>query len=398
MTTPNDEARNQIQTRLQSADLVQATIKRQDDDGTERRITIRPVEIKSRRLLQITDFDGIKTNTQNVPIDSSLAEYLHPKLKHVHITLTTEDWQIQFSRKGKPIIHSKARSEPIQPSLAHDRKIARALPEEENQSFLQTIGLMTADGRIKADRQRKYQQINEFIRLVNETTDLSTLTENELLIVDFGCGNAYLSFGLHHYLTSARQIPARLIGVDRNADLIATNQQKARDLQSETIEFAIGGIADYTPPRPPEIVVALHACDTATDDALAQGIRARSKLIITAPCCHHHIQAQLDRNATNEAFAPMLRDGIIKERLGDLITDTIRALLLRISGYRVDVIEFISPEHTAKNMMIRAVWSPDADRTKPLAEYETMKRTFGVVHYLESRLPEEIKALINRIE
>jgi SAM-dependent methyltransferase len=398
MTTPNDEARNQIHTRLQSADLVQATIKRQDDDGTERRITIRPVEIKSRRLLQIADFDGKKTNTQNITTDSSLAEYLHPKLKHVHITLTTEDWQVQFSRKGKPIIHAKTRSAPIQPSLAHDRKIARALPEEENQSFLQTIGLMTADGRIKADRQRKYQQINEFIRLVNETTDLSTLTENELLIVDFGCGNAYLSFGLHHYLTTCRNIPARLIGVDRNAELIATNQQKARDLQSETIEFAIGGIADYTPPRPPEIVVALHACDTATDDALAQGIRARSKLIITAPCCHHHIQAQLDRNATNEAFAPMLRDGIIKERLGDLITDTIRALLLRISGYRVDVIEFISPEHTAKNMMIRAVWSPDADRTKPLAEYETMKRTFGVVPYLESQLPEEIRTLINRIE
>jgi SAM-dependent methyltransferase len=398
MTTPNEEALQAIKSKLGQADLVQATIKCQDDDGIERRITIRPVEIKSRRLLQITDFDGRKTNTQNVPADSSLAEYFLPKLKHVHITLTTEDWQVQFSRKGKPVIHAKTRSAPIQPSLAHDRKIARALPEDENQAFLQTIGLMTADGRIKADRQRKYQQINEFIRLVNETTDLNTLSENELLIVDFGCGNAYLSFGLHHYLTAARQIPARLIGVDRNAELIATNRQKARDLQSDTIDFAVGGIADYTPLRPPDIVVALHACDTATDDALAQGIRARSKLIITAPCCHHHIQAQLDRKATNEGFAPMLRDGIIKERLGDLITDTIRALLLRISGYRVDIIEFISPEHTAKNMMIRAVWSPGSDRTKSLAEYEAMKQTFGVVPYLESQLPQEISALINRIE
>ena len=398
MTTPHEDALQTIQGKLGGEDLVQATIKRQDEDGTDRRITIRPVEIKGRRFLQVADFDGRKTNTQNIPSDSSLADYLLPKLKHVHITLTTEDWQVQFSRKGKPIIHAKARSEPIHLSLAHDRKIARALPESENQAFLQTIGLMTADGRIKADRQRKYQQINEFIRLVNETTDLSTLSPEELLIVDFGCGNAYLSFGLHHYLTNARHIPARLIGVDRNADLIATNQQKAKELGSDSIEFAVGGIADYTPPRPPDIVVALHACDTATDDALAQGIRAQSKLIITAPCCHHHIQAQLDRNATNHGFAPMLRDGIIKERLGDLITDTIRALLLRISGYRVDVIEFISPEHTAKNKMIRAVWAPDADRTKSLAEYEAMKQTFGVAPYLEAQLPEEIRTLINRIE
>ena len=371
--------------KLLASDLIQAVLKRNDAD----RITFRPVEIKGKLTIQISEFDGRKTNVKNYAgahLASTVAQILSLPFRSLFVKTSTEEAQVQFSKKGKPQVSVKRRAAEAEPNLKHDRTIARALPEGVPDPFLQTIGMMTADGRIKADRQRKFQQINEFIRLVSETADLRALSEGPLLIVDFGCGNAYLSFALHYYLNAKLGIACELIGVDRNAELIARNGEKAAELGADSIRFETASIDAFVPPRPPDIVVALHACDTATDAALAQAIHAEAKLIFAAPCCHHHLQVQLASQSPAQGHQAIMRDGILKERLGDIVTDTLRAMLLRIAGYKVDVIEFTAPEHTAKNLLIRARRVPIGDVSDLVAEYQALKQAFGVTPYLESLL------------
>src|SRR5579871_23464 len=337
--------------RLTAADLVQATIKRGDGG----RLTIRPVGIKGRRMVQVSAFDGRKTDVKNYATAEFAEEarrLLSGELRSVMVGTAIEELTVQFSRKGRPILSVRRRTEPVEPELTHDRAIERPLPEGKPDRLLQAIGLMTAEGRIKADRRRKFVQINEFIRIVLETGDLKTLGEPPLLILDFGCGNAYLSFALHHYVTEKLGIAAELVGVDRTAEIIERNAAVAASLGVTGISFEVGDIGSHQAARPPAIVVALHACDTATDAALAKALEYEAKLIFAAPCCHHLLQAQPGFLAAGGAHRALLHDGILRERLGDLVTDELRALILRIAGYQVDVIEFTAPEHTAKNLLI----------------------------------------------
>lgn len=383
------EALGMATQKLLAADLVQAVLRRQatNDCG---RTTLRPVEIKAARFVQISTFDGRKTHVRNCSgpdLEAAVTELLSVPFRSLFVKSSSEETQVQFSRKGKPIVSVNRVEAPVSLDLSHDRSIPRALPEGEPDEFLQKIGMMTADGRIKAERRRKFQQINEFIRLVTETADLRQLSSEPLLIVDFGCGNAYLTFALHHYLDAKLGIECELIGVDRTAELIERDNALASALGSETIRFVPASIAEFQPPRNPDIVVALHACDTATDAALAQAIRHRAKLIFSAPCCHHNLQVQLEKGSPADEYLAIMRDGILKERLGDIVTDAARAMLLRIAGYRVDVIEFTSPEHTAKNLLIRAVRVPSTDTGRLRGEYEALKAAFGVAPYLETLLP-----------
>jgi len=203
-----------------------------------------------------------------------------------------------------------------------------------------------------------------------------------------------LTFALHHYLNSKLGVSCELIGVDHNPESTARNEAKAADLDAETIQFVTSSISKFEAPRPADIVVALHACDTATDEALAQALRYEANLIFVAPCCHHHLQVQLAATEPAEPYVPIMRDGILKERLGDLVTDTLRAMLLRIAGYKVDVIEFTAPEHTAKNLLIRAKKILVNDVAELAREYQALKTAFGVTPYLESLLPENLTPLL----
>jgi len=379
-----DTVLEEARKRLLSPELVQAVLKRTDE-----RITLRPVEIKGARKVQVSVFDGRKTDVKNYSDDelaSQVATLLGQPFRSLFVGTATDEAHIQVTKKGNPLLSIKRRAAAVPPDLSHDRTILRLLPEGEPNVFLQKIGMMTADGRIKADRRRKFQQINEFIRLVNETADLRKLADGPLLIVDFGCGNAYLTFALHHYLNAKLGVPCELIGVDRNPDSVARDQAKAAELGSESIRFKTASIDDYQPPRAPDIVVALHACDTATDQALAQAIRLGSKLIFAAPCCHHHLQVQLAAAPPAPEHVAIMRDGILKERLGDILTDTLRAMLLRLNGYKVDVIEFVSTEHTPRNLLIRARKTDTPASAELRSEYEALKQSFGVTPYLESLL------------
>lgn len=362
-------------------------------------VTVRPVLIRNERLLQFSYFDGQQVVARNYTYqdaEPAVDELLALPFKSVVLQATTGTTRIQYSKKGRPIVHQDAETQPIPLPLAHDRPKPYLLDAEDPAPFLRAIGVATEDGRIRAGQQRKFRQINEFLRLLADTGVADNWTNPPIRIVDLGCGNAALTFATYHYVQHELNIPVRVTGVDVKQHLIDKHNATVDQLGWENIEFVAGRIVDYKPETRPDVVIALHACDTATDEALAQGIRANSKLILSAPCCHHHLQAQLGQSEPPAPFAPVTRHGILRERLGDILTDAFRAQILMMLGYRTDVIEFIAVSHTPKNLMIRAVHSIDSqpDTTTAVTEYKALKDYWGVTPYLETLLSGELRSLL----
>ena len=205
-------------------------------------------------------------------------------------------------------------------------------------------------GRIKPSKMDKYKQVDEFLRLISQTLDSDLSKQDEISVVDLGCGHAYLTFAVQEFLSDKYQ-KVSILGVDERQDSKEHNEKVAKKLNTSA-QFIAAKIAD-TPNQKVDIAIALHACDTATDDAIAWAINAGSGLALIAPCCHHDIQAQM--NEIPEPWSMMTRNGIMKERLGDLLTDALRMQIMKLHGYRVEAIEFVGGEHTPRNLMIRAV-------------------------------------------
>ncbi len=359
------------------------------------RVTIRPVLIKGGRHLQFVYFDGRQEVARNYEGEAAMAplrELLALPFRGIQAETTTETVRVQFSKKGKPIIHREKRANGaiIPLDLAHDRPKMGILPADEPPPFLRAIGVATADGRIRANQERKFRQINEFLRLIDETGEIDRITARPLRVVDLGCGSAALTFATYHYLNTVKNIPTEMTGVDVKEFLMARHQATATELGWDGLTFAAGQILDYAPAEAPDVVLALHACDTATDDALARAARWGSRLIFSAPCCHHHLQAQLAAAETPPPFRPVLRHGILRERLGDALTDAFRAHILRLLGYRAEVLEFVAVEHTPKNLMIRAVRTGAPPTPALVAEYRALKEYWGVTPYLEELLSSEL--------
>jgi len=357
------------------------------------RVTLRPVLLKGERYLQFATFDGVQERSRNYRAEQAAAqleELLAAPVKSISVLTATGTLRVQFSKKGRAILHRDQREgRPSIPlDLAHDR--AKPLLLSADAPFLAAIGVTTTDGRVRADQQRKFRQINEFLRLVEETGELERLKARPLRVVDLGCGSAALTFATYHYLSAVKGIPTAVTGVDTKAHLMARHAETAERLAWGGMSFAAARIADFAPDPPPHIVLALHACDTATDEALAQAIRWRSRLIFSAPCCHHHLQAQLAEAPTPEPFRPVLRHGILRERLGDTLTEAFRAHILRLMGYRAEVLEFVPVEHTPKNLMIRAVYTAAAAPAALVAEYRALKAYWNVVPYLETLLGDDL--------
>ena len=360
------------------------------------KVVVRPVLIRNRRHIQFSYFDDrqdISKNCSGAEVTQGIDELL--ALSFRNITLHTVDmiYQIQFTRKGKILIHHHAVDEPQSPSLQHDRQKKLLLPNGQPDSFLHMIGLMTAKGTVKASMQGKFRQINEILKLIDETGELHTLSVFPISIVDCGCGNAYLTFAVYHYLNNILEFPTRVIGVDTNGELIARRAEQSRQLGWQNLSFVVSRIIDFELEIPPDIVLALHACDNATDEALAQAVRWQSKTIFCAPCCHHHLQQQMKTQQLPPDFEPVCRYGVFRERLGDMLTDAFRCLILNLMGYRTQIVEFVSIEHTGKNLMIRAVRSQGADQARIISEYTGLKNLWGVTPYLERLLQKQLLAL-----
>ncbi len=353
------------------------------------KVVVRPVEIKGIIQLQFSYFDEKKDISRNYEINKSASkvdELLALPFRNIFIENTAGSLQVNVSKKGKVLMNEIKVSAPVVADLAHNRQKNRILSVDNAEPFLKAVGIMTQDGRIKADMQRKYTQINEFLRLVEDTNFFENFKDKTVHVVDFGCGNAYLTFAIYYYLHDILNLDAHVVGVDIKADLIERHQQKASSLGWSQLTFEVGQISDFQPETKPEVVLALHACDTATDDALAQGIQWNSELILCAPCCQHELQVQLSQVPAPTALLPVFHDGILFERMGDVLTDTFRASILRIMGYRTDVTQFVPIEHTAKNLMIRSVKTSPTGNARWIDEYRNLKMFWQVTPYLEKLL------------
>jgi SAM-dependent methyltransferase len=377
-------------------DFVQAVFKGAQRGQTIpwRQVTIRPVLVRGRRLLQISWLDDKQDVTKNFADDEAAAvvdELLARPFRNWLAEGTNGRLHIQITKKGKAIIHRETSKQADAPSLTHNRQKARWLPDDRPIPFLQAVGIQTQDGRIRASMQRKFRQINQFLKLIDEKMDFAGLDKRPFHVIDFGCGNAYLTFALHYYLTELKGVTVTTDGVDLKEALMTRHNETAVSLGWPQVCFHPGTIAAFTPKHPPDMVVALHACDTATDEALAQAIRHGSRYIFSAPCCHAHLQKQLKQAQSPPPFPPLTRHGILKERLGDLLTDTFRVLILQMMGYQTDIVEFVSPEHTDKNLLIRAVKMYEPGHAPTAAEYKALRDFWQVRPYLETLLEDVLK-------
>lgn len=357
-----------------------------------RRVVVRPVLLKSGRHLQFSYFNqkqDITRNYRGPEAEARLDEVLALPFQSMAVQSTTGEKVFQVTKDGRAIVHkSKASPVPELPGLAHDVSKQLALPAGRPDAFLQATGVMDEQGQVRPGMRAKFTQVNEFLKLLEHTGELERFPERLLEILDCGCGSAYLSFAIYHYLTEVRKMPARLMGIDSNETLIRKDSLESTRLGFTQTCFEKSTIIDYQPALPPDIVLALHACDTATDEALYQGIAHQARLILCAPCCHHHLQEQLH---AVEPLGAIFHHGILKHRLGDILTDTLRALILRILGYRADVVEFVAPEHTDKNLLIRAVRRPESASASAVREYLALKQFWGVTPYLETLLGERLQ-------
>lgn len=385
---------------LKKDELIRATFSGEQKGSSLQwnKVTVRPVEIKTEIHLQFSYVNDKKDITKNYLLDeaaSKVDELLALPFRNIFVESKTGGVQVNISKKGKAVVSKvKPSKTSTQADVAHDRQKNRLLSAENAEPFLKAVGIMTNDGKIRADMQSKFKQINEFLRLVDETDSFQALRGSPFHIVDFGCGNAYLTFAIYYYLRDILKLDAHVTGIDIKADLIERHKEKVKSLGWDQLSFQVGQIVDYKPEIIPDVVFALHACDTATDDALAQGIRWESKLIVCAPCCQHELQEQMSRVPMPEQLLPIFKDGIFFERMGDILTDTFRATILRIMGYRTDVTQFVPIEHTAKNLMIRAVKTSSAGNTRWVEEYRNLKSFWQVTPYLENLLGDKYKQFL----
>ncbi len=402
-----DDYKNLLKERiLDDALFVHATFKarQRGHEVPWQRVELRPVMLKRGRHVQVSYFDDVKHIAKNYAgqkLAQELDDLLDLPFRHWQVETTNGRLQIEVTKKGKVIVHkntsSESKSVPL--SLQHDRQKKYLLPDNEPTPFLQATNVMTNQGKVRADMRRKFRQVNQFLKLISETVAFNTL-HTPIRVVDFGCGNATLTFAIYHYLFEIKGLPTRLDGVDIKTDLIKLHNDTAhKTLAWHEVQFHDMPIEAYSPKQPPDIVLALHACDIATDAALAKGISSGSHYIFCVPCCHHDLQVQLQKNAAVPLFEPMFDHGILRERFGDMLTDTFRAQLLRIMGYHTDIVEFISAEHTPKNLMIRAIkTNNNPNQSQYMEAYKTMKEYWQVTPYLETQLAmlDEYKAFFSQ--
>jgi SAM-dependent methyltransferase len=338
------------------------------------RVDIRPVLIKEKLHFQVSTSDGRAVTTKNyLPAELPINEYIHSGYANILIEGVAENFSLRITKKDEPLISITSGAGAV--DLAHDKKKERLLDPAD--PFLREVGISDASGQIKPSKSDKYRQVEEFLRLLAPTLTSAIeaghidkpTTSDPLTIADLGCGHAYLTFAAHQYLRGIG-MEVKVIGIDVRTASRDRNNEIAKKLGiTSSIEFRAEEIANTTLVQA-DVAIALHACDTATDDAIAWAVKSDAKLMMIAPCCHHDIQSQLSDSP--EPWSLITRYGIMRERLGDLLTDSLRMQILKLRGYRVEAIEFIGGEHTPRNLMIRAVKTGAPVEAIEVSRYEEM--------------------------
>ncbi|MFN8157276.1 MAG: SAM-dependent methyltransferase [Candidatus Nanopelagicales bacterium] len=370
-----------------------------------RRAELRPVSLKGGVRLQVTTYDERQAHTANHDAESAAAAVdalLAQGFGNWHVESADEVVQVRITKKGDALVHRAPRSGPAPEPAAHDRVKKRLfdVAHPDVRAFLVAVGVADREGRVKPSKQDKYRQVEEFVRLLESSLDDARTAgalreptpENPWHVVDLGCGHAYLTVGVHVWLARVKGLPVRVHGVDVREQFRDRNAALAESLGwSDELTFEAATIADAVEEPAPDVVIALHACDTATDDALGRAVRWGSAVVLAAPCCHHDLQAQVSRSTAPAPYTLVARYGLLRERFLDVLTDTFRASLLRLVGYRVDAVEFVSDEHTNRNLMLRAVRTGAKPSRDDLADYDRLAAEWGVEPALASRIAPELE-------
>ena len=375
----------QLDQRIKSEQFVRAVLsgRRRNMQTDYERIDIKPVLIKEEIKWQIISSDGKKDITKNVDIDFNFTQLFSSGYANLIVDTQTESYQVRISKKDEALVSvSKVN---LSRDLSHDRQKQRMLLES-NQVF-KALDMSDLLGRIKPSKMDKYKQVDEFLRLISQTLDTQDLKQDQVSVVDLGCGHAYLTFAVGEFLKDKYK-KVSILGVDERDESKEHNEKVALKLKVEA-KFIAAKISD-TPNQVVDIAIALHACDTATDDAIYWAVKNNAQVIMAAPCCMHELQTQIKE--APEPWALLTKNGLVKERLVDLITDSLRAQILKLLGYRVDIVEFIGGEHTARNILIRAVKTNQSFSDIDKNRYQQMLSQWQIKPYLAKLLASELKA------
>ena len=393
--TTLDRFFDRLRTSIAEQTFVKITLSRRRGKGELRNVYGRLVELKSGVALSFTMRFATRDVTRNEAPEAAsrvLGKWLEEDFEEAHLFTTTGDWKLRAMPEGA---WSMKAARPVFSAAlptAHDRPKVRALA---NAPFLAKLGVTAADGTARAGMADKLRQVERFVEILGHLVDGSALgaprdgaprdgapsdgapsvpaassdhsasrETNTVRVCDMGAGKGYLTFATHEFFR-ARGFAAEVTGVEQRADLIELTNRIASDLKCDGLSFAEGTISDFTLPENLDVLIALHACDTATDDALAAGVRAGAKLIVVAPCCHKEVRREF---SPPPILASVLKHGILAERQAELLTDGIRALALEAAGYDTSVFEFISNEHTGKNVMIAATLRQAKMNAAPVRE------------------------------
>lgn len=359
---------------------------------TFNKVTIKKVMIKNELKHQfeyIYDKNVEHKNFNKVDSINEIDNLLQTYFKQALINTLESDYHILVSKSGVAKINKKAATKKFE-EISHNRKKKYILNEGEVTSFLVELGIMTADGKVINSRYDKFKQINRYLELVSDC--IPYLDKNKTIrIIDFGCGKAYLTFALYDFLVLKMGYNVEIVGLDLKENVINFCSNLAKKLNFDDLRFVQGDIKGFNEFKNVDMVISLHACNTATDDALATAVNWGAKVILAVPCCQH----ELLKKIKNKKMLPMLKYGIIKEKLSSLLTDSLRANVLEIMGYRTQVLEFIDMEHTPKNIMIRAFFEEISNVDKVVEEYKEFKKEWQISPYIEEAFG---KGLTSKLE
>lgn len=353
-----DELRKILQDNL-NTEFILATLSNPRQKEGIVKVKVRPVMHKDRLAFQVESFRNNQAFHENLSEKDALDRIVEFMENMKQMETQHAIYTVLVSKKGKVTIRKKLQKCQKKAELSHNRKKKYILEEGIMVPFLIDLGVMTKEGKIVHSRFDKFRQINRFLEFIEDV--LPQLDGGrELTILDFGCGKSYLTFAMYYYLHELKGYDIRIIGLDLKKDVICHCNELAVKYGYEKLKFLEGNIADYTGAEEVDMVVTLHACDTATDFALAKAVGWNAKVILSVPCCQHELNGQIEAceksgNSKTEVVAPVLKYGLLRERMAALLTDGLRAEYLEREGYDVQVLEFIDMEHTPKNILIRAV-------------------------------------------
>ncbi len=366
---------------LLNRDLEYIILSNTTDKEYATKIKIRPVELKGELLFQQTLYRGTQVFHHNFDAEEmgkQIVEALSGKMKQAELKGNGLQATVLVSKKGKVTVKTKrvqSATDSVKKDLSHNREKQYILKEGTSVPFLVGLGVQTPEGKIAKNRYDKFRQINRYLEFIEDILD-KLPKDRTIRIIDFGCGKSYLTFAMYYYLHEMQGRDISVTGLDLKKDVIAHCNQLAESCGYEKLHFEVGDISTYEGENRVDMVVSLHACDVATDYALEKAVKWGAKVILAVPCCQHEVNRQIK----NELLAPILKYGLIKERMAALITDAVRANLLEQQGYDTQILEFIDMEHTPKNLLIRAVKRADGPTQNMRPGQTTIQETMECLH------------------